>query len=254
MASETLEPDEGFILSASSLAGVVFDSERTTISVIHLFRSFAGIFTIFFEMCWRWDFGSLYLNPVVWLINMAMLSTFSYLGLAARVFKGSFHLQGAIGMEIICVLFYVLSAIHAKRIWYLVEHPKEEYDSDLDGSPWWFIEWLPRGQEWRRARVIYEPVITLLVGIAFYFLHVFNVTALIYFVVGAIALAVKSFLTWCLSWYTIRRGLDNEYRSKVLASMRRGATPPKMIGHLPVPPQINPYKPNQGGHFGAPVV
>jgi hypothetical protein len=159
-------------------------------------------------------------------------------------FIGSFyhlfpHTRGWIGTEVMVPIYWSLSLWHAKRLWYLAEHMDEEEDSEVDGDPWPFFYALPGGDRWRRVRVIYEPVLIIILGITSYIVHVFNPTLAAAFVIGGLALSCKELMTWIMAWYAARVNLDGKNRAKLFTGrVSNDSNRPKTIGSMPIPESL----------------
>lgn len=137
-------------------------------------------------------------------------------------------------MGTILLAFYVLCIIHGKRILGLILNPEREVDSESDGKTRSLFTRLPHGNSWAWCRMVYEPLAFIMVGIAFYLVHLFDLFAALYFVTAGLAMSLKSVFIWYSGWDVVRSTLDSKYRLTLLERINGGMPVPESIGRVPV--------------------
>ncbi len=132
------------------------------------------------------------------------------------------HPQPSVGMFSIgsfAELFFLLSAIHAYRLYKRMIHMSSEEHSTFEGPPLPFFPLIPWCRSFHFTRIVAEPLLVLLASIVLQDLFLIQTNLAIYLRVAALALALKSFVAWYRAWEYVRDVLDAKNAGPILAKL-----------------------------------
>lgn len=201
-------------------------------SAFHLFNVFGQqlghLMTLGLEMILRRKMGTRYYHLVQLFTYLLWTQTYALaavlLGMIMHFRTGLFGMGAYESLNLVCFIY------HVHRLLPKIRNMRLEDDSKDEGDPWWFIQKLPKGNQYAMSRAVYEPCLVLIVTYALYFLHIIDGPLAFFLVIGAVALALKCGLRSLSGWMYVRDMFDNEYRAKQMQKILRGESKATNIG------------------------
>src|SRR5579875_717257 len=126
---------------------------------------------------------------------------------------------GLFGIGSFAELFFALSLIHAVRIYKRMVRMSSEEHSTFEGPPLPFLMLIPWARSFHVTRIVIEPTLILIASVALQDLLIIQSNLAIYLRVAALALAMKSFVSWYRSWEYLRDVLDAKNAGPIIAKL-----------------------------------
>jgi hypothetical protein len=177
------------------------------------------------EMLLRPQYGTRYFPaPIAFfsLIFMILLSTF--FGIVGTI--GSMipfvHISGPSGMfglGSITQFFFLGNFIHGFRTWRLMIHPEREMNSTYEGPPLPFFRLIPKAGNFWLCRICIEPAFVFVASLILGNMGILQPSAVLYFEVSALMLAMKQYVSWYQSWSYIRNLMDMKNAGPQIAKL-----------------------------------
>jgi hypothetical protein len=180
------------------------------------------------EILLRWQYGTRYYAvPVTFFaVSMmimlpAMLALFSSLT-SMIPFSHAAAPVGMFSLGNLAELFFLVSLAHSVRLGKRMLHPETENHSEFEGPALPIFQVLPKGKSFWFVRIVWEPVIVLLLSIVLQDLFIIQPTLGLYLKFAALALMTKNFIAWHRAWEYLRKLLDMRISAPIMARLVSG--------------------------------
>lgn len=190
--------------------------------IVHYILS---IVTMPVEYALRPFFSTRYFDPLQLVAAYALTMVLSIVGFAASKmpFSDSFHISdGLFGMGTIALLFFAANFIHGPRLWRRMFYMELEEHSQFEGDALPFFSQLPWGDSFWIVRIVWEPVFVFSAAISMRVMFILDTPAMVYLMVCAVMLGVKSFISWYQSWLHLRILMDARFAGPLVAKAAAG--------------------------------
>ena len=210
-------------------------------SALNLVSFFCAIVTTPFEMALRLRYGTRYIpSPVLGascllMILMPLIGAF-FQGVQGMIpFSHPAPTIGMFGFDMVAKLFFAGLIVHSIRLKRLFLHMHLEENSYFEGPAlpiFSLIRWFR--QSFYTTRIVGEPLFLLLVSVVLQDLFIIQHGVAIYMRIAAVALVMKSYISWYRNWQYLRDVFDGQGIGPVLAKLVEGkATPEELaVFHL----------------------
>jgi hypothetical protein len=177
------------------------------------------------EILLRWQYGTRYYPvPVTFfavsmmLLLPAMLALFSSLT-SMIPFAHAAAPVGMFSLGNLAELYFLVSLAHAVRLGKRMLHPETEIHSEFEGPALPFFQVLPKGKSFWFVRIVWEPLLVLLLSIVLQDLFIIQPTLSLYLRFAALALMTKNFIAWHHAWEYLRKLLDVRNAAPAIAKL-----------------------------------
>jgi len=177
------------------------------------------------EILLRPWYSSRYFPIPVTFFSVAMMMSLPLILAAFNLLGGIIpflHVQQSLGMFDIGTLaqvYFLVSAIHAFRLWRRMIRPETELHSEFEGPALPFFRLLPKGNSWWFVRIVLEPATVLITAIVLQDLHIFQASLGFYLRFAALALFVKNWIGWYRGWQYVRNLLDQRNAGPLIGKL-----------------------------------
>lgn len=197
-------------------------------AAMNMVEAFCSILCRFVELILRPWHGSRYFDvPVVALATLFMilmpLVSATFTGLVSMIpFSHPSHPVGLIGIGTITKLYFMLSFIHAIRIyWRMIDMSREKH-SEFAGPALPFFAVIPGGGSFWVTRIALEPAFVFIVATVLGRMLILQPGVTIYLQIAALALAMKNFIGWYKAWEFLRTQMDLRFAAPIIAKLGEG--------------------------------
>jgi hypothetical protein len=235
---ESLKPEGEFGSIGDGMIGMplrtIFEPDVILANLIAVCRNATAFATVTVEMFVRKNFGTQYINPVTWFSHWFLMQM---LYIASLVADPAMHAilgisRRPIGMGWALLGFLAVSLVHAPRLKKRMDNMHLEKHSMEDGTGFGILNRLPKSDDWRNVRVIYEPLLVALVAALGYALHLFEPSLTLYLLFVAFFLSARCSLTFYEWWRQQRVYLDGiAHGEMMMRFMKEGRRPAKNTLH-----------------------
>src|SRR5450755_2858927 len=201
------------MLGTESDSGAL-NMEHLQNSSINLVETLCSIISMPVEMLIRPQYGTRYFSVPVTFFSGALMLLLPALSLTwASVMQmipfGRYAPPpGMFDFGSLTKLYFLLCLVHGYRLWQRMLHMEREEHSQYEGPPLPFFHLIPKGQSFWFTRIILEPCFVFLGATALEDLFIVQSPLGAYLHFAALALAMKSFISWFRSWEFMRKRLD----------------------------------------------
>ncbi len=198
-------------------------------------QNVCSIVTTPIEYALRPFFGTRYFDPIQMLFTWLLMMLLPLLGTTARALRfgaGAHASTGLIGLATLSILFFVSQAIHGPRIWRRMIHMEREQHSEYEGDALPFFALLPFGGSFWLVRILWEPALVAVLGIALRVIRVIDRPAMVYLLVAAVLLSFKNFLSWYQCWLHLRILMDAKFAGPLVAKAATGKATEKELAQV----------------------
>jgi hypothetical protein len=126
---------------------------------------------------------------------------------------------GMFGVGSLAQAYFLLSLIHAFRIYRRMIHMELEQHSEYEGDPLPIFYLLPKGRSFWFTRIVLEPVFVGVTATLLGHMYIFQSGLVLYLQLAALALMMKQFISWYRSWEFLRILIDARYLGPIIARL-----------------------------------
>jgi hypothetical protein len=233
------------IVAMASMVSILSGPDKTLEKVIQVGKAIAGTLAIPVEMGMRLNFGSEYQSPIMVICSVIVAHGWYGLTLLIRIFSYAIPEQyrppsAPIGMGVVMLVYLAGLIYHAVRISKLMRNMPLEEDSEDDGTALPFMAALPKGTNWMRVRVWYEPAFIIVVVSVMWTFRIVDIYATVFIIFCAAMLCIKALLLSYESWHYIRAMKNREVRSERLRNIVTGKDDRQSFGGRAMPVATSP--------------
>ena len=213
------------MLSAQNSSPGAVNMSHLHNTAVNVVEAICSVVAMPVEVCLRPSFGTrFYPIPVFFFAALLMigLPTFSAIfdGIVGMIpFSHPSRTIGMFDIGSLAKLFFLALAVHFVRLYRRVLHVSLESHSRYEGNPLPFFALLPGSHSWWRVRTLYEPLFVFLTATILHDLFIFTSGLSTYLRCAALALAVKSCVSFFRSWEAIRDLIDAGNAAPVLSKL-----------------------------------
>jgi hypothetical protein len=200
----------------------IWQMEEVAIGLLQLFT---GIFSRPVDLiCRPWHGTRFFQTPVLFFSSVVML----FLPIFSAVGDGIGHMVPfmphapvASGFDIgdFAKLYFLLTFIHAFRIYRLMLHPERESHSEFEGKPLFPFYLLPGAIRFFPVRIVFEPAGVFIAATILGNFGIITSGLQMFLHFAAICMAMRAFLDWYAFWLFRRRLLDQQAVAPLLSKM-----------------------------------
>lgn len=126
---------------------------------------------------------------------------------------------GLFDMGSLAKLYFLLSAVHAVRLYRRMTVMSRELNSTHEGPELPFFQFIPWGRSFWVQRITIEPLFVLIASFVLRDLFIIQSGLATYLRIAAVALAMKSFVAWFRAWEYLRDLLDARNAAPIIAKL-----------------------------------
>lgn len=233
------------VVAMASMAAILSGPDKLLEKVLEVAKGILTTWAIPVEMWVRPGFGSEYYNPIQ--VICSLMITQCVFGLSVLLRVGAHMIPEKwrpgsclIGMGVVLVLYYVTLAYHGWRVSKLMKNMDLEFDSQEDGDTIRAMQALPKGTNWVRARVWYEPSLIIVLSLTLWAVRLMDIYATLFLVFCAVSLWCKAALLTYEAWHYVRGKRNADARGKKLRGIFKGHQAPQTMAGRVLPVVTSP--------------
>lgn len=185
----------------------------------------ASVFTRSLEIILRPWHSTRYFSIVTTFASSALMLLLPLLAALAEGLRNMIPFAGHsapdIGFDIgsFAKLYFILSAVHAFRLYKRLTRPETELHSRFEGPPLPFFFLLPGSKSFFFVRIVLEPGAVFIATTILANFRIITPGLSIFLHLSALCLVVKEFIDWQQSWIRIRDLLDSRNAGPLIAKL-----------------------------------